>query len=212
MAKILEEAGLQAGLLNVVVGSGSEIGDAFVSHPVPRVISFTGSTPVGRNVARLAAEASIFKRVGLELGGNGTFTVLADADLDRAIDAAIFGKFLHQGQICTSINRFIVDDTVHDEFLERFAARVGRLKVGDPQGLMLPPHVFADVTNDMHVAAAESFGPIATIIRVRGDDEALRVANDTEHGLSGAVSTPRRPPTRISRLLTSTGRCFAPAS
>lgn len=130
LAKILEEAGLPPGVLSVVVGSGSEIGDAFVTHPVPRVISFTGSTPVGKHLAELAARGP--KRVALELGGNSPFLVLDDADLDRAVDAAVNGKFLHQGQICMAINRIIVDDTVHDAFLEKFTARVRKLKSGDP--------------------------------------------------------------------------------
>lgn len=132
-AKLLEEAGLPTGLVSVVVGRGSEIGDAFVSHPIPRVMSFTGSTPVGRGIARQAADAEIIKHVDLELGGNGPFVVLGDADVDRAVDAAIFGKFLHQGQICMAINRIIVEDSLHDAFVERFVARAERLAVGDPR-------------------------------------------------------------------------------
>ena len=154
--------------------------------------------------------------------------VLDDADLDQAVEAAVFGKFLHQGQTCMSINRLIVDDSVHDAFLDRFAERVRKLKFGnpdepdtmvgpvinesqlnglrsriqnavaagarkvvgeEPQGLVLPPHVFADVTNEMHVAQTESFGPIAPFIRARGEEEALRIANDTELGLAAAVFT-----------------------
>jgi aldehyde dehydrogenase (NAD+) len=228
LAKIFEEAGLPPGVLNVVVGPGSEIGDAFVNHAVPRVISFTGSTPVGRRIAELAAQASILKRVDLELGGNGPFVVLDDADLDQALEAAIFGKFLHQGQICIAVNRFIVDDQVHDAFLQRFVERARALKIGNPDepdtmigpiindtqlqgllkrieeaqgsgarqvlggapnGLVLPPHVFADVRSDMPLAQNEIFGPVAPFIRARGEDEALRIANDTQHGLSGAVFT-----------------------
>src|SRR5690606_21604239 len=109
LAKIYEEAGLPPGVLSVVIGSGSEIGDAFVRHPASRVISFTGSTPVGRGIARKAAEAPVMKRVELELGGNSPLVVLEDADLERAVDAAVFGKFLHQGQICMITNRLIVD-------------------------------------------------------------------------------------------------------
>lgn len=131
-AKILEEAGLPPGVLSVIVGAGSEIGDAFVTHPVPRVISFTGSTPVGRNIAKLAAEGPMLKRLELELGGNSPFVVLNDADLERAVEAAVFGKFLHQGQTCMSINRIIVDKQRHDDFVQRFAERVRQLKAGDP--------------------------------------------------------------------------------
>lgn len=102
------------------------------THPIPRVISFAGSTPMGRNIARLATEGPILNRVELELGGNGPFVVLEDAELERAVDAAVFGKFLHQGRICMSVNRFIIDDSVNDAFLERFADRVSKLKAGDP--------------------------------------------------------------------------------
>ena len=228
LARLLEEAGLPAGVLNVVIGAGSEIGDAFVCHPIPRVISFTGSTPVGRGIARLATESRIIKRVELELGGNSPFIVLEDADLARAVEAAVFGKFLHQGQICMIANRFIVDEAVYDEFVDRFAERVRALKVGDPddpeamigpvinetqlrglvdriaeartsgarelvggepRGLLLPPHVFADVTNDQRLAREEIFGPVAPLIRARGEDDALRIANDTDYGLSSCVFT-----------------------
>jgi aldehyde dehydrogenase (NAD+) len=132
LAKIFEEAGLPSGLLNVTVGPGEEIGEAFVTHSTPRVISFTGSTPVGRNIGELAAKAAIIKRVELELGGNGPFVVLDDADLDHAVEAAAFGKFLHQGHICIAINRIILDEHVYDAFLDRFVTRVKALKVGNP--------------------------------------------------------------------------------
>ncbi len=131
LAQIYEEAGLPPGLLNVVVGAVEEIGDAFTLHPVPRVISFTGSTLVGRRIARLAVEGRI-KKVALELGGNAPLVVLDDADLDQAVKAAVFGRFFHQGQICMSTNRVIVDGKVYDEFVARFVERVRGLKVGDP--------------------------------------------------------------------------------
>lgn len=128
LAKVYEEAGLPAGLLSVVIGKGSEVGDAFVEHPIPRVISFTGSTPVGVGIA---AKAGI-KKLALELGGNGPLVVLDDADLDVAIDAAIFGRYFHQGQICMATNRIIVDATVHDRFVDGFLTRARQLQVGDP--------------------------------------------------------------------------------
>jgi aldehyde dehydrogenase (NAD+) len=227
-AKILEEAGLPRGVLSVVVGAGSEIGDAFVTHDVPRVISFTGSTPVGRRIAQLAGEAKVIKRVDLELGGNSPLVILDDADLDLAIRAAVFGKFLHQGQICMIANRIIVDEKVHDDFVDGFVERVRALKAGDPddpetmigpiinqsqldgllkkihiaqhegpkqvlggeaKGLLLPPHVFVNVENRHELAREEIFGPIAPILRARGEEDALRLANDTTFGLSSAVFT-----------------------
>jgi aldehyde dehydrogenase (NAD+) len=130
LAKIFEEAGLPDGLLNVVIGSGKEVGDAFIDHPIPRVLSFTGSTAVGRTIAEHAGRQ--IKRVCLELGGNGPFIVFADADLDRAVHAAVAGKFLHQGQICIAINRILVDARIHEDFLGRFLERVAALRTGDP--------------------------------------------------------------------------------
>ncbi|MBO1267780.1 aldehyde dehydrogenase family protein [Arthrobacter cavernae] len=132
LARIFEEAGLPAGVLNVVVGSGSEIGDDFVTHAVPGLISFTGSTPIGQNVGQLAAGGKHLKHVALELGGNSPFVVLADADLDAAVEAAVLGKFLHQGQICMSINRIIVEAPLYEEFVRRFAAAAATVPAGDP--------------------------------------------------------------------------------
>lgn len=100
--------------------------------PVPRVLSFTGSTPVGRHIAELAAKSPMLKKVALELGGNSPFIILYDADIDLAVNAAVFGKFIHQGQICMITNRLIVDGKIYDQFVERFTARVRKLKVGDP--------------------------------------------------------------------------------
>jgi aldehyde dehydrogenase (NAD+) len=228
LAKIFQEAGLPPGLLSVVVGSGGGIGDAFAKHDVPRVISFTGSTEVGRTVAKAALDSKLFKRFELELGGNSPFVVLEDADIEQAVEAAIFGKFLHQGQICMIANRFIIVGEVYDEFAERFTERARKLKVGDPndpdtmigpivnekqaekiqkliegarddgakellggapKGLVIPPHVFADIGADMEIAQNEIFGPVATLIRARDEDDALHIANDTMQGLSASVFT-----------------------
>jgi aldehyde dehydrogenase (NAD+) len=132
IAKIYEEAGLPPGLLNVVIGDVKDIGGPFTLHPVPRLISFTGSTRVGRHIGELAVKGPMLKRVALELGGNAPCVILDDADLDRAVPAAVVGRFLHQGQICMSSNRMIVDAKLHDDFLDRFTAHVRGLKVGHP--------------------------------------------------------------------------------
>jgi aldehyde dehydrogenase (NAD+) len=228
IAKIYEEAGLPPGLLNVVIGDVTEIGDAFTLHPIPRLISFTGSTKIGRHIGQLAMSGSQMKRVALELGGNAPCVILDDADVEHAVRATVIGRYMHQGQICMSTNRIIVDAKVYDEFVDQFTAHVKGLKYGDPhdptvaigpvinkkqlsahlahiegarvagarqvaggdpQGQVLPPHVFVDVTNDMRIAQDEMFGPIAPIIRVDGEAEALQVANDTQYGLSSAVFT-----------------------
>lgn len=132
LAKVFEEAGLPKGLLNVVVGAGSEIGDAIVTHDIPSFVSFTGSTSVGKHIGELANGGDYIKQVALELGGNSPFVVLKDADIEQAVKAAAFGKFLHQGQICLAINRIIVEDEIYDDFVERFLAHVKTLNVGDP--------------------------------------------------------------------------------
>lgn len=129
-ASLFEEAGLPKGVLNVVVGRGSEIGDAIVEHPVPKLISFTGSTEVGKGIAEKAGR--LLKKTALELGGNNVFVVLDDADIDRAVESAVYSKFYHQGQICMSTNRILVAESIHDEFLKKFVDRVRALKFGNP--------------------------------------------------------------------------------
>ncbi|CAL9497676.1 aldehyde dehydrogenase family protein [Streptomyces sp. enrichment culture] len=148
IAKIFEDAGLPGGLLNVLVTDIAEIGDAFLEHPVPKVISFTGSDKVGRHVATVCAKH--FKRSVLELGGNSALVVLDDADIDYAVDAAVFSRFVHQGQVCMAANRVLVDRSVHEEFTEKFVAKVKSLKVGDPRD---PQTVIGPVINSAQAAA-----------------------------------------------------------
>ncbi|KUQ84825.1 aldehyde dehydrogenase family protein [Enterobacter genomosp. O] len=228
LARIYEEAGLPAGLLNVLVGNNNEIGDAFVQHPKLRFISFTGSNNVGRHINTQISSGSTLKHVALELGGNAPIVVLDDADLEQAVHAAVVGRFLHQGQICMSANRIIVDGSLYHDFIQLFVERVSRLKFGNPeeedtvigplinnrqlegavahiararadglplllggspQGLVLPPHVFAPVSNDSALAQTELFSPIAPVIRADNEHHALQMANATEYGLSGSVFT-----------------------
>ena len=130
VAKIFEEAGVPKGLLNVIIADIKDIGDAFVEHPIPRVISFTGSEKVGRHIGMVAGRA--LKKAILELGGNSALIVLADADLDNALNAAVFSRFTHQGQICMCANRVLVHRSLYPQFLDRYVKRVSALKVGDP--------------------------------------------------------------------------------
>lgn len=225
-AAICEEAGLPKGLVSVLPGSGSEIGDALVRHPIPSVVSFTGSTPVGRGVGKAALDGKRIKSLELELGGNSPIVVLDDADIDYAVEASVWGKFMHQGQICMIANRIVVEDAVHDEFVEKFVARTRKLVVGqrdaadcligpivnrdqfdgiiemiakakdegatcalggEPDGLVIPPHVFTDVGEDSCLVTNEIFGPVAPIQRARDEDHALELANATDMGLSSSV-------------------------
>lgn len=130
IGKLFEEAGLPAGVLDVVVGKSSVIGDYFTGHPLSSLISFTGSTPVGRGIGRIGGEG--LKKLALELGGNNPFIVLEDADLDRAVDSTIFGRFMHQGQICMSTNRILVHERIYDRFKEKFVQKAKSLPYGDP--------------------------------------------------------------------------------
>ncbi|MFF1600462.1 aldehyde dehydrogenase family protein [Streptomyces mirabilis] len=226
VAKIFEDAGLPGGLLNVVITDIAEIGDAFIEHPVPKVISFTGSDKVGRHVATVCA--SHFKSVVLELGGNSALVVLDDADIDYAVDAAVFSRYVHQGQVCMAANRVLVDRSIADEFTEKFVAKVKTLKVGDPsdpQTIIGPvinssqadsitgavdqaiaegatalvrgattdnlvePTVLTDLPADSAILRQEIFGPVALLVTFDGEEEAVRIVNDTPYGLSGAVHT-----------------------
>jgi acyl-CoA reductase-like NAD-dependent aldehyde dehydrogenase len=226
VGQVLNEAGFPNGVVNVLSNApadAAKIVEALIAHPAIRRINFTGSTKVGRIIATLAAEQ--LKPVLLELGGKAPLIVLDDADLDQAVDAAAFGAFMNQGQICMSTERIIVDDKIADPFIAKLAAKAAKLPAGDPRGHVvlgslvdLAPaermdDLIADavakgakvvaggkrigtvveatlldgVTAAMKIYNEESFGPVKSIIRVKGVDEAVRVANDTEYGLSAAV-------------------------
>ncbi|MER7665503.1 aldehyde dehydrogenase family protein [Streptomyces sp. NPDC096193] len=226
VGKLFEDAGLPAGVLNVVITDIAEIGDALLEHPVPKAISFTGSDKVGRHVATVCAAS--FKRAILELGGNSALIVLDDADIDYAVDAAVFSRYVHQGQVCMAANRVLVDRSVEKEFTEKFVAKVRTLKVGDPSdpathigplinsqqadavtalvdhtveagatallhggavGNLVSPSVLTGIATDSPILGQEIFGPVALIVPFDGEDEAVRIANDTPYGLSGAVHT-----------------------
>ena len=129
LARVFEEAGLPEGLLHVLPG-GPDTGEALITEPLVRVISFTGSTAVGRHVGALAGQH--LKRVHLELGGNSALVVLDDADVARAASAGAWGSFLHQGQICMTTGRHLVQSGVYDDYVAALAEKAGHLPVGDP--------------------------------------------------------------------------------
>lgn len=220
------EAGFPAGVVNVISNAPEDaaaVVEALIRAPEVKHVNFTGSTKVGRIIGRIAGEE--LKPALLELGGKAPLVVLADADIDAAVSAAIFGCFMNQGQICMSTERLIVDESIADDFAVRIAARASALPAGDPRGkvvlgglctpgagdkmealiadalakgakllsggtrdgAVVTATILDHVTPDMRLYAEESFGPVKPIIRVSGDDEAIRVANDTEYGLSSAV-------------------------
>src|ERR1700684_3635788 len=129
LARVFEEAGLPAGLLHVLPG-GVDTGEAVVTEPLVRLASFPPATDAGRRVAELAARQ--LKRVHLELGGNSALIVLDDVDLDRAVSAGAWGSFLHQGQICMTTGRHLVQQSIYDEYVSRLADKASHLPVGDP--------------------------------------------------------------------------------
>ncbi|MGC8231021.1 aldehyde dehydrogenase family protein [Pseudobacillus badius] len=151
IGKIFGEAGVPGGLLNVVVTDIKEIGDSFVEHPIPRIISFTGSTKVGSYIGQLAVKN--FKKPLLELGGNSAFIVMEDADIDYAVQAAVFSRFTHQGQICMSANRILVQRPLYEEFVSKYAEKVSSLKVGDPRD---PDTVIGPVINERQAENLQS--------------------------------------------------------
>jgi aldehyde dehydrogenase (NAD+) len=153
IAEIIEKCGaFPPGLFNAIAGKGSEIGDSMVNHPVPRIISFTGSTAVGKRIGEVAGGQ--IKDVSLELGGNNVMIVLADADIGRAAKAAAFGSNFNAGQVCMALNRILVMDSVHDRFVEAFVEETKKLKAGDPRD----PQVFiGPIINKGQVKNIEGF-------------------------------------------------------
>lgn len=165
LAVLAERAGVPAGVLNIVTGSATEIGAELTSHPAVRKISFTGSTEVGKIL--MAQCASTVKKVSLELGGNAPFIVFEDADLDAAVEGAIVSKYRNTGQTCVCANRLLVQASVYEEFADRLAAAVDRLKVGSgldegvTQGPLIDMAAIEKI--ERHISDAVSKG--ATIIR-----------------------------------------------
>jgi vanillin dehydrogenase len=227
IAAAIADAGVPAGVINFITNAPADaagVVEELIAHPHTRRVNFTGSTRVGRIVAEIAGRH--LKRVLLELGGKAPLIVLEDADLERAAAATSFGAFFHQGQICMSTERIVVDRAVAEPFAELLAARASALTVGDPRdpgtqigpminaaavtrvgelvddarthgakvlsggsadGPLFPPTVLYGVEPQMRVYGEESFGPLASIVLVDGAEEAVRVANDTEYGLSAAI-------------------------
>jgi acyl-CoA reductase-like NAD-dependent aldehyde dehydrogenase len=225
IGELLNDAGFPPGVVNVIAHDPAiapQMVEALVAHPAVRRVNFTGSTRTGRIIGALAGRH--LKPALLELGGKSPLVVLKDADIDAAVNAAAFGAFMNQGQICMSTERIVVEEQIADSFAAALAAKAEKLVNGNvpaltgaliscqaaeqvaamvddavAQGarLLVPlrrdgdrriaPLVLDHVSPGMRVYDEESFGPIAAIVRVDGVEEAIRVANDTEYGLAGAV-------------------------
>ena len=179
MAELVREAGIPDGVMNVVTGKGS-VGARLAEHPAVDMITFTGSTQIGKKV--MAAAAGTVKKVELELGGKNPQIVMADADLDAAVDAVVFGVYFNQGECCNSGSRIIVQDTIADEFLARVVDRSRQVRVGDP----LDPEVLV--------------GAIAS------EDQMRTIEKYVQEGLQSGAKLELGG----NKLETNTGRYFAP--
>ncbi|WP_298806551.1 NAD-dependent succinate-semialdehyde dehydrogenase [uncultured Pseudokineococcus sp.] len=228
LADLLRESGLPDGALGVVTTSDpAPVVDALLGHPAVRVLSFTGSTEVGKVLLRRAADRVL--RCAMELGGNAPFLVLEGSDVEAALDGAMVAKMRGGGQACTAANRFYVHRSLAEEFAAGLTRRMGAVVVGrgadpatgcgplvdraavekaarlvddavdrgarlllggaapDGPGCFYPPTVLADVPAGSAVLAEEVFAPVAPLVVVDDDDEAVALANDTEHGLVAYV-------------------------
>ena len=232
LAEVIAESGLPAGVFNLVNGDGPAVGSAISAHPDIDLVSFTGSTRAGREVARDAADG--IKRVTQELGGKSANIILEDvADFAKAVGGGVASCFGNSGQSCNAPTRMLVPAERMAEAIEVAKVAAAKAIVGDPQddttklgpvvsemqytkiqgliakgveegaeliaggtgrpegldkGYYVQPTVFANVTNDMTIAREEIFGPVLSIIAYQDEEDAVRIANDTDYGLSGYVS------------------------
>lgn len=231
--EILEAAGLPAGVVNFMTGSGAEVGDVVVDHPRTRFVAFTGSKEIGLRINERAAKVHDgqiwIKRVVAEMGGKDAIIVAADANLDDAATGIVQAAFGFQGQKCSACSRAIIDAKVYEPMLEKIVERTAQIKVGSPaetatmmsavinqkafktinnyiekgkaeggrvlagggsdgeQGFFIEPTVIADVKPGDTIEQQEIFGPVLAVIKANDFDDALKIANDTEFGLTGAL-------------------------
>ena len=234
-AEAATEAGIPDGVVNVVTGTGRVAGEALMSHPDVDMISFTGSTAVGRRVMELAPVPARPKRVHLELGGKAPFLVFDDADLEAAVHGAVAGALINTGQDCTAATRAYVQRPLYDAFVDGVADLMGTVVLGEPfddrhrprpaglarpagpgrrvrrpgprrtarrwsaaawcpvatlaRGAYYEPTLVVDAAQDCEIVQDEIFGPVLVVLPFDGDDEGLRLANDTPYGLAASAWT-----------------------
>ena len=233
IAQACHEAGVPRGVVNLICGSGGEVGDAMVHAEPVKALSFTGSVPVGQILHAQASARRI--RIQLEMGGKNPTIVLADADLDKAVANTINAAMFSTGQKCTATSRVIVEDAIHDKFLARTVEAARALRVGNglesgvevgpaidqdqldtndrycriaesegavlecgghvlshgewAKGFFFEPTVFSGVTERMRIAQEEVFGPVLGVMRAANFEDCMRIANNTEFGLSASIQT-----------------------
>jgi acyl-CoA reductase-like NAD-dependent aldehyde dehydrogenase len=232
VVRAYEEAGLPAGVLNLVTGPGGVVGNALVSHPKVRAVSFTGGVETGRDVYVRGAQQ--LKMVHLELGGKNPQIVMDDANLPLALEGVLFGAFGTSGQRCTATSRLIVHEKVYDAFLAMLLERLAKFRVGDPldpatdmgpvasadqerkvleyigigrtegaklafggkkrtggafdKGFFIEPTVF-ETQHGSRISKEEIFGPVLSVLKAKDYDDAVRIANDVDYGLSSSIYT-----------------------
>lgn len=233
MVEAFHEAGIPKGVVNLVAGSGGELGEALVSTPHLKAISFTGSCQIGNWLHQAASKRRL--RIQLEMGGKNPAVILADADLETAVETTVNAAFFATGQRCTATSRAIVEDGIYDRFVNALVDRTRKLKAGNglepgvhigpavdaaqldtvlryigiardegarlvcggqrltdgplEKGYFVEPTIFADVTEEMTIAREEIFGPVLAVMRARDYEDAVRIANHTDFGLSASVQT-----------------------
>jgi methylmalonic acid semialdehyde dehydrogenase len=243
IVEIFESAGLPGGVLNLVLGSGSDAGDEIIAHPAVKAVSFTGSNQVGIRLYEQVSRRGA--KVQCEMGGKNPVVILEDADMELAVESTAQGAFGSSGQRCTATSRAVVVNDIADEFVDRIAKRAASMRIGDgsdpgtemgpsvdesqfktvlsyvdigredgatlvcggdratgaglDKGYFVHPAVFDNVTPDMRIAREEVFGPVLSVLRVKDFEEAMRVANDCEYGLSSSIFS--NDATRIFRFV-----------
>jgi acyl-CoA reductase-like NAD-dependent aldehyde dehydrogenase len=227
--RLVEQAGIPAGVVNIVTGHGDPCGKALTSHPLVDRVAFTGGPVAARHILHNAAQH--FTEVSLELGGKSPFIVFDDADIDSAVNGALGAIFGASGQSCVAGSRLYLQDGIADEFLRRMTAAAARIRIGDPLhpdtemgplctsaqvshietqvgraqeqgakllcggrrgddgGLFYPPTILDCPTQDLEIVDTELFGPVLCALRFSDEAQAVRLANETRHGLAAGIFT-----------------------
>jgi len=230
LSEIISRSGIPAGTFNLVMGSGSVVGNIIVENDDVNAISFTGSVNTGHSIRERAVARGA--KIQMEMGGKNPIIILDDAKMKIAVDCALQGAFYSTGQRCTASSRIIVTEGVHDKFVKKMKKAMSKLVIGDardaqtqigpvvdrkqfdsneryveiakteggnvfeagvfdggPEGYFMRPVLVTETTSDMTINKEEVFGPVASVIKVKGYEEALKVANDCEFGLSSGICT-----------------------
>lgn len=233
LVKLMDQCGFPAGVVNLITGTGLEVGEELTTNSMVDKVAFTGGTVTGKKI--MQAATGNLKRTTLELGGKNPNIIFSDCDMDMAIDGALFGAFANQGEVCSAGSRLIVERSIHKSILDGMLQKIPNIKLGHglnpgvkmgplvsgahrekvesfiqiginegaklicggkrpvgkefDNGYFLEPTIFDEVKPTMRIAREEIFGPVLSVIPFDTEDEAIRIANDTEYGLAAAVWT-----------------------